>query len=142
MTTYQTYQSIGQAEDVSDIISNISPTMTPFQSMIGREKIHAKNPEWQEDSLAAVADIAVVEGADASDDTLTPTVMRSNYTQIYQKSIKVAGSADAVKTYGRAKETAYRMGLKSKELKRHLEHTLVGLPTQTATAGSNVAARS
>jgi len=141
MATYQTYQLIGEKEDVSDIISNISPTYTPFQTMIGREKVHNTLTQWQEDSLADVADLAGVEGADASSDTLSPTTMRTNYTQIFTKSIKVSGTADAVSTYGRAKDTAYEMGKKSKELKRHLEHTLVGLPTQVAAVGDASTAR-
>ena len=36
--TFQTYQAIGDREDLSDIIYNISPTDTPFMSAIGKEK--------------------------------------------------------------------------------------------------------
>ena len=35
--TFQTYQAIGDREDLSDIIYNISPTDTPFMSSIGKE---------------------------------------------------------------------------------------------------------
>ncbi len=140
MATYTTYDQVGQAEDVSDVISNITPTKTPFQSMVGTEKITARNPEWQEDSLAAVEDIARVEGHDPTDDTLTATTMRSNYTQIFEKTIKVSATADAIKTYGRAKESAYQVAKKMAELKRHFENTLVGL-VQTASAGNSSTAR-
>lgn len=37
--TYTVYEVIGKKEDVSDIITNISPTTTPFQSMIGKENV-------------------------------------------------------------------------------------------------------
>jgi hypothetical protein len=37
--SYQTYDQVGIAEDISDIISNISPTKTPFSTAIGNEKI-------------------------------------------------------------------------------------------------------
>lgn len=139
MALYSTYDQVGMAEDVSDVISNISPTKTPFQAMIGREKISARNPEWQEDSLAAVKEVAAIEGADPSDETLTATVMRSNYTQIFQLAIKVSNTADAVKTHGRAKESAYQVGLKMAEIKRHFEHSLVGLDTASAAGSSSVA---
>lgn len=136
MATYTTYDQVGQAEDVSDIISNISPTKTPFQSLIGTEKISARIHEWQEDELAAVTDNAEVEGFDAVDQVLTPTVMRSNNTQIFSKVIKVAETADVVRTYGRSKETAYQLAKKGAEAKRDLEHTLVGLD-QSASIGDS-----
>lgn len=140
MATYQTYQQIGLAEDVSDVISNISPTKVPFQSSIGSEKTSAKLFEWQEDSLAAVATNAQVEGFTASDATLTPTVMRSNVTQILEKTIKVSATADIVKTYGRAKETAYQLAKAGEEIRRDLEHAMVGVD-QAAVTGDSTTAR-
>lgn len=140
MATYQTYQQIGLAEDVSDVISNISPTKTPFQTSIGSEKVSAKLFEWQEDSLRAVQVNAAVEGFTASDATLTPTVMRSNVTQILEKTIKVSATSDVVKTYGRAKETAYQIAKAGEEVKRDLEHAMVGLD-QAAVTGDAVTAR-
>jgi hypothetical protein len=136
MPTYGTYEQIGQAEDVSDIISNISPTKTPFQSSIGNEKVSATLFEWQEDSLRAVANNAVAEAADATDVAIVPTVMRNNRTQILQETVKVSGTADAVKTYGRAKEMAYQMAKSSAQVKRDLENAFVGT-AQTAVTGDN-----
>jgi hypothetical protein len=140
MAAWTTYDQVGQAEDVSDVISNISPTKTPFQSMVGREKISARNPEWQEDALDAVEEVARVEGHDPTEATLVATVMRSNYTQIFEKTVKVSDTADKIKTHGRAKESAYQVAKKMAELKRHFEHSLVGLDT-AATAGTSAVAR-
>ena len=140
MATYQTYQQVGLAEDVSDVISNISPTKTPFQSSIGSEKVMAKLFEWQEDALRAVQVNAQVEGFTATDATLSPTVMRSNVTQILEKTIKVAATSDAVKTYGRAKETAYQIAKAGEELKRDFEHACVGID-QAAVSGDATTAR-
>jgi hypothetical protein len=39
--TYQEYQSIGEREDLSDVIYSISPTETPFMSMAGKAKSSA-----------------------------------------------------------------------------------------------------
>lgn len=139
MATYQTYQQVGLAEDVSDVISNISPTKTPFQSSIGSEKVSAKLFEWQEDSLRAVQVNAAVEGFTASDATLIPTVMRSNVTQIMEKTIKVAATSDAVKTYGRAKETAYQIAKAGEELKRDMEHAMVGIDQAAVTGDASTA---
>lgn len=139
-THFKTYDQVGKKEDISDVISNISPTATPFQSAIGSESINNTIYQWQEDDLAAVAANAAVEGADGSDADLTPTVMRSNTTQIFTKTIRVSATADAISTYGRAKETAYQLSKKSAELKREMEYALVGV-AQNAVAGSSTVAR-
>ena len=46
---------IGQREDLTDAIWNISPTMTPFSSAIAKTKAKAIYHEWQTDSLAAAS---------------------------------------------------------------------------------------
>lgn len=139
-TFFKTYDQIGIKEDISDVITNISPTKTPFQSLLKSERVANRLFQWQEDSLNAVADNAQVEGFTASDSTMNPTVMRSNYTQIMQKTVNVSATADVVSTYGRAKETAYQLAKKADELKRELEYHLVG-KSQNASAGSSSVAR-
>lgn len=141
MALYTSYDIVGKKEDISDVISNISPTKTPFQSMIGGEKVNNVLFQWQEDALAAVnSSNAQLDGFTASDATLTATTMRTNYTQILAKTIKIAETTDAVSTYGRAKETAYQLAKASAELKRDLENAFVGTK-QTAVAGSSSTAR-
>lgn len=140
MTKFTSYDVVGTKEDVSDVISNIAPTDTPFTSSIGSETVKNKLFEWQEDDLASVTVNAAVEGADAVTQTLTPTVMRDNVTQIFTKSFSVTGTNDAEDKYGRAKETAYQMVKKGKEIKRDLEHALVGMD-QAKVTGSNTVAR-
>lgn len=139
-TAFKTYDQIGKKEDISEVISNISPTLTPFTTLVKGDTVSNTLYQWQEDSLAAVAANAVVEGADAADSTLTPTQMRSNYTQILQKTVKVSNTADKVSTYGRAKELAYQLGKKSAEAKRELEYHFVGL-AQNAAVGAEAVAR-
>jgi hypothetical protein len=135
MAQFKTYDQVGIKEDVSDVISNISPTTTPFQSLLKSERVNNTVFQWQEDELASVADNAQVEGFTASDNTLSPTVMRQNYTQIMSKVINISATADAVSTYGRAKETAYQLAKKSAELKREFEFHLVG-KAQNAVVGN------
>lgn len=140
MATYQTYQQIGIKEEISDIITNLSPTKTPFQSAISSDKVANTLFQWQEDSLRAVADNRAVEGADGTDITATPTVMRSGYTQILQETVKVSGTSDAVATYGRAKESAYQMAKSAAQVKRDLENAMVGTK-QVSAAGNATTAR-
>ena len=136
MAIYNAHDAIGQREDLIDVIYNISPTETPFMSSIGKTKATAVNHEWQTDSLAAATtNNAAVEGADASDATLSPTVRLGNYTQILQKTIKVSGTLDAVNKAGRKSEKAYQLAKASQELKRDLETIL--LSNQGKSAGSS-----
>lgn len=126
MATISSYDVVGVAEDISDIISNISPTATPFQTMIGSESIHQKVYQWQEDSLMSVSAAPVVEGANAPAASFQATVMRQNTTQIFTATASTTGTMDKTKTYGRAQELAYQLGLRSKELKRNLEYAYIG----------------
>lgn len=140
MAQFSTYDQVGKKEDVSDVISTITPTKVPFQTMIGNEKVTNTLFQWQEDELRAVTDNAKVEGFTAADATLAATTMRSNVTQIMEKTIKVSETADAISTYGRAKESAYQLSKAGAELRRDLEHALVGTG-QAKVEGSSTVAR-
>jgi hypothetical protein len=140
MATYQTYTAIGQREDLSDVIYNISPTETPFMSSIGKTKATAIYHEWQTDSLAAVnTSNAAVEGATASDATMSPTTRVGNRTQISQKTIKISGTLEAVNKAGRKSEKAYQLAKASSEIKRDMEAIL--LSNQVAANGNSTTAR-
>ena len=139
MATYTTYDQVGKKEDVSDIISDITPTDTPFFTMIRSEKVNARTFSWLEDSLAAAANNAQVEGADATMATLTDATERTNNTQILHKAFQVSATADAIGTYGRAKETAYQLGKALKEIKRDLERAYIGVDNAKVTGSSSVA---
>jgi hypothetical protein len=136
MAIYNAHTAIGQREDLTDVIYNISPTETPFMSSIGKTKATAVYHEWQTDSLAAATTAnAAVEGADASDATLSPTTRLGNYTQILQKTIKVSGTLDTVNKAGRKSEKAYQLAKASQEIKRDLETIM--LSNQGRDAGSS-----
>ena len=136
MAIYNAHTAVGQREDLADVIYNIAPTETPFQSSIGKTKATAVYHEWQTDSLAAATTAnAAVEGADASDATLSPTVRLGNYTQILQKTIKVSGTLDTVNKAGRKSEKAYQLAKASQEIKRDLETIM--LANQGRDAGSS-----
>ena len=65
--SYSTYQAVGNREDLSNKIFNVSPTETPFVSAIAKTKATSTLHEWQRDVLRQPAlGNAAVEGADAS----------------------------------------------------------------------------
>ena len=137
--TFQTYTAIGNREDLSDIIYNISPTDTPFMSSIGKEKAAGTLHEWQTDALAAAAANAQVEGDEITFNAVTPTVRINNQTQISRKSVIVSGTQDTVNSAGRNNELAYQISKSSKELKRDMEVVLTA--NQSRAAGGAAAAR-
>ena len=140
MATYQTYTAIGQREDLANVIYNISPTDTPFMTSVGKTSATAVYHEWQKDSLAAVnTSNAVVEGAAASDATLSPTTRIGNRTQISSKTVKVSGTLETVNKAGRKSEKAYQLAKASAEIKRDMEAIL--LSNQVASAGDATTAR-
>jgi hypothetical protein len=140
MATYTTYDQVGKKEDVSDIITSISPFATPCQSMFKNEKVSARTFSFLEDALADSQVNAAVEGADATMLTLTDATERTQNTQILTKGFQVSATADAVATYGRAKETGLQLAKKLKEIKKDYERAMVGVE-QAAVAGSSSVAR-
>ena len=133
MATYQTYTSIGNREDLSDVIYSISPTDTPIMSSIGKTKATAVYHEWQTDSLAANTTAnALVEGATASDITVSPTTRLGNYTQIVGKTIMVSGTLESVDKAGRKSEKAYQLAKVSSEIKRDMETIITANQGQSA----------
>jgi hypothetical protein len=133
MATYQTYTSIGNREDLSDVIYSISPTDTPIMSSIGKTKATAVYHEWQTDSLAANTTAnALVEGATASDITVSPTTRLGNYTQIVGKTVMVSGTLEAVDKAGRKSEKAYQLAKLSSEIKRDMETIITANQGQSA----------
>jgi hypothetical protein len=135
MATFKTTEAIGIREDLSDVIFNISPEDTPFQSNIGREKCSNTYFEWQVDELAQVdLDNNVAEGADVSTfEEVEPTVRLGNHTQISRKEIKIANTLETVTKAGRRSEVAYQLAKRSAELKRDIE--AIALSNQAAVAG-------
>ena len=138
--TFDTYDSVGEREDLSDVIYNISPTDTPFLSSAAKVKATAVLHEWQTDSLAAASTSnAVIEGDEATHDAITATTRLSNSCQIMDKTVVITGTQEAVDKAGRASELAYQIAKKAKELKRDMEAQIT--TNNAEVTGSATAAR-
>ena len=125
--TFDTYDSVGEREDLSDVIYSISPTDTPFISSAAKTKATAVLHEWQTDALASASTSnAVIEGDEATLDAVTATTRLSNSSQIMDKTVVITGTQEAVDKAGRASELAYQIAKKAKELKRDMEATVTG----------------
>ena len=132
------YESIGNREDLADIIYRVDPTDTPFMTGIEKARATAVKHEWQTQALAtALTTNAVLEGDDISGgDSATVTVRLSNYAQISRKVPIVTGTEQAIDKAGRGNEMAYQEMLKGLELKRDMEGSLIA-STSGSTVGSD-----
>lgn len=121
--TIQTPSRVGNREDLSDIIYDISPTETPFVTAIGKGSADAVYHEWQTDTLvAADADNANVQGDDVANDSRPATTRVGTYTQLMDKVVGTSSTQQAVKAAGRGKgEHAFQLAKAMKELKRDME---------------------
>ena len=138
--TFDTYDSIGEREDLSDVIYNISPTDTPFLSSAAKTSSTAVLHEWQTDALASASTSnAVIEGDEATLDAVTATTRLSNSCQIMDKTVVITGTQEAVDKAGRASELAYQIAKKAKELKRDMEAQIT--TNNAEVTGSATAAR-
>jgi hypothetical protein len=142
--TFLSFSAIGNREDISDTIYNISPTDTPFQAAVGKTKAEATLHEWQTDVLTAAATNAQLQGDDTTSSytfaSVTPTVRLGNRTQISRKDVVVSGTQDAVNKAGRKKEMVYQLLKRSKELARDMEFALTqnqGLSSTASGAGDS-----
>lgn len=138
--TFTQFDSVGNREDLSDVIYDVSPVETPFASGIKRVSASAVLHEWQTDVLdTASANNAALEGDDATAAAITPTVRVTNRCQIMDKVITVSGTQRAIDTAGRSDELDYQTVRKGRELKRDVESAICGVNAQTA--GSTATAR-
>jgi hypothetical protein len=134
-----TYTAVGNAEDISDIITNISPKVTPFYSACGRTRATATNHEWLEDSLRDPAQNKKIEGFEYVAAAPVPRVRLGNFTQILSVGYWVTDTQEVVLKHGLNSEIGYQMVKASREMARDVENALISQASKDA--GSDTAAR-
>jgi hypothetical protein len=127
-----TYSAVGNREDLSDIITNISPKATPFMSKIGTVSADATNHEWLEDSLSPPKENAVIEGSTFSVDDAAPRVRLGNYTQIMRRGYKVTDTQEKVMKAGIKSEIAHNMAKALKEYATDEEYAFLFISAKVA----------
>lgn len=133
--TFETYDAVGNREELADKIYQITPEETPFLSLIGRKPVVSTHPEWQIDALASPdTDNNQPEGNDWSFGAITPTSRVGNYTQISDKRIIISRTQDKTSKAGRKSELAREVAKKGVELRIDME--AISLSNQASSAGS------
>ena len=137
--TFDTYDSVGIREDLSNVIYNVSPEETPMLSSIA--KVSATNTlhEWQTDANRAATTNANIEGDDTTAESRSATSRIGNYTQIFKNACTISGTDESVKNAGRGKEMSYQIVKIGAEQKTDIELALFA--NNARVAGNSTTAR-
>lgn len=109
-------------EDVMQRIFDISRIPLPFTDMIGTSDVSNSYTEWTKDRLQDQdLDNAAVDGQDLTEDDTNTGERVGNHCQISTKRVPVSSRADSSDTIGRARELAYQVMMRQRELKRDKE---------------------
>ena len=137
--TFDSYDSVGIREDLSNVIHNISPEETPFYSKSAKKSAKNTLVEWQTDSLRASAANAHIEGDATAGEARSATTRLGNYTQIFKNAVVVPDTDEGLDKAGRAKEVAYQTLKIAKEQKLDIEKAL--FDNNARAAGNSTTAR-
>ena len=137
--TFDSYDAVGIKEDLSDIITNVSPEETPFYTKARKTRARNTLHEWQTDSLRASASNAHIEGDATTAEARTATTRLGNYTQIFKNAVVVPDTDEGLDKAGRAAEIAYQTLKIAKEQKLDIEKAL--FDNNARVAGNSSTAR-
>lgn len=133
--TYETYDAVGNREELADKIWMITPEETPFLSLIGTKSCDSVHPEWQTDTLRTpVTTNNVPEGNDWTYNAITATTRIGNYCQISEEPFIISNTQDQTSKAGRKSEVARETAKAGVALRTDIEVT--ALSNQAASAGS------
>ena len=123
--TFDTYDTVGIREDLSNVIYDVSPDETPLLSSMAKVKATNTFHEWQTNALRAAAANHHVEGGDTGATAVSPTERLGNYTQIFKNSVITSATNDVVEAAGRGNsEMSYNIIRVATEQKLDMEKAL------------------
>ena len=132
MATKLSYTEPTNREDLTNVITNISPEQTPLVSMFKTTTCSSTYHEWPEDELAAAADNAHAEGESITAEATGSRTRKGNHTQILRKTYSVSATQEAVSSAGVSSEYAYAQMKSMKEIAKDLEYALTKNTTDNA----------
>lgn len=137
--TFDSYDAVGIREDLSDIITNISPEETPFTTKCRKTTARNTLVEWQTDALRASAANAHIEGDETAANAMTATTRLNNRTQIFKNAVTIPDTDEGLDKAGRQREMAYQIVKIAKEQKLDIEKAL--FDNNAKVAGNSTTAR-
>jgi hypothetical protein len=135
----QTYQDTVRREDLTDVLTDVSPDNNPLMTMLKTTKAAGTYHEWLDDYTSRPTSVSIgIEGAEATFTDLTQPSRRGNFTQIITKNFKVSGTESAVDVAGMGDPYDYQAGKALTDWKSQAEYALV---RGAAASGSSGVAR-
>lgn len=117
--------AVGNREQLSNIVSRITPEDTPIFTMMGKEKVKGTHPEWEIDELRAPAENIQTEGDDYSFSAITQPERVGNYTQIFREGWIFSGTQEAVENAGNVVKAAEKKVKAGIEVRKDVELAIV-----------------
>lgn len=134
--TFVSSDAIGNREQLSNIVSRITPEDTPIYSMINKGTTKGTHPEWETIELNPPGENHTTEGNVFDFDAISVPARLGNHTQIVSKSWIVSSTQEAVENAGNVeKAKKYQKLAKGIELRKDIEFSI--LDAQPSTAGAD-----
>jgi hypothetical protein len=122
--TFQTTQAVGNREELSDVVSRITPEDTPIYSLIEKGKCVTVHPEWETDELAAPGTNIREEGEEYAFGAITPPTRLGNYTQIMRKDWIISATQEVTAEAGNVQKRKYQKLKKGVEIRKDVEFAI------------------
>jgi hypothetical protein len=138
MASSTTYNTAGNREDLTDILTILEPESTPLTSLASKKKATGTFFEWQVDDLSTAEFAGVNEGEDVtsfSNQSANRTRL-GNYVQKLRRSYMVSDLQQLVETAAISSEYANAESKAIRELKRDFEAAICSNQDRQAEAGS------
>lgn len=130
--TFSTTGAKGNREELSDVVSRITPEDTPIYSLIEKKSFETTHPEWETDDLAAPGDNFQLEGDEYTFGATMAAARAGNYAQIMRKEGIISGTQDATKNAGSVEQVKYQKLKKGVELRKDVEFSIVSANASVA----------
>lgn len=118
------YDDASRREDLTDVITNVSPQKTPLLSGLQKGKAMNSLHEYLGQTYAAGTDNAAVEASSYTDVDLTHPTRLNNNTQIFTKYVTISGTQMAIDHAG-GDTKRHQKAKAAKEMAKDMEHAIV-----------------
>ena len=138
MASSTSFNTAGNREDLTDIISILEPESTPFVSMMKKGRATGTFVEWQADKLSTPDFDGVNEGEAVSSfkNQAEDRARLGNYVQKFRDTFQVSDIQELVDTAGVANEFANAEAKAVRNVKRSIESAFCSSQDRQAEAGS------
>jgi len=138
MAQSTSYNTAGNREDLTDIISILEPESTPFVSMMQKGRATGTFVEWQADKLSTPDFDGVNEGEDVSSfkNQAEDRARLGNFVQKFRDTFQVSDIQELVDTAGVANEFANAEAKAVRNVKRSIESAFCSSQDRQSDAGS------